>query len=93
MEPPLQGFRLRDEAFERIASEDGKLRCEVLGIDLQLDDDELLMTDVQSGQPLLTGEESEFLARESERQDADARIRELEAEVERLRRVRGDEFS
>ena len=101
--PALQGYRLLDGSFVAISEENGRLRCEMLGIDLRLDGRALRMTDAETDESLLTEAQSERQAKEVERQAteaerqakeveragrqaAEARVRELLDEVERLKR-------
>jgi Uma2 family endonuclease len=74
LDPPLQGFRLTKRGYRRIKAEAGALSCTVLGIQLRLEGSELLMLDSETGARLQTRAEA-----------ADARVAELEAELERLR--------
>jgi hypothetical protein len=105
LSPPLQGYRLTDGALREIKVVDGKLRCQTLGIDLHLDGNDLVLTDIQSAQELLTEAESERCAKESERRAKESERRAKEAEhnarevaearvlelEEELKRLRGGE--
>ena len=92
LRPALQGFRLHDEAFTAIAPDgDGSLTCHTLGIKLRLDNDDLVMSDLQTGNLLMTEAEAERAAKEDERaakEAAESRIVKLQAELDRLRRDR-----
>lgn len=58
LEPPLQGNRLVDGAYERIPLQsDGCLMSEQLGLKLQFNDGELEFIDPDTNQRLLTAEE------------------------------------
>ncbi len=58
LEPPLQGNRLVDGAYERITLQsDGCLMSEQLGLKLQFNDGELEFIDPDTNQRLLTAEE------------------------------------
>jgi Uma2 family endonuclease len=75
LRPPLQGWRLAGDRYEPIKPDvAGRLLCQELGLWLRLEDGDLVMYDVQSGQRLLTEAEDERAAREA-----------AEAEVQRLR--------
>ncbi len=82
LSPPLRGFRLdghRYVAIEPDASQ--SLHCLALGLSLRLQDDELLISDLVTGKPLLTSAEAA-----AERAEAEAESRRLtEAENARLR--------
>jgi len=62
--PPLQGFRLTDRGYEEIQPEPtvglqpATLLCRELGLLHHLEAGELVITDRQTGQRLLTGEEA-----------------------------------
>lgn len=74
LSPPLQGFRIEQGSYTRIAPDDtGAMTCEQLGITLRLERSNLVMYDAHSGQVLRTEAEA-----------AEARVAELEAEVRRL---------
>ena len=80
LSPPLQGFRTTASGFEPVGPDaNGALISEVLGIRLELQGPDLVLTDLSSEQPLLTGQEA-----------AEQRSRELEAEIQRLRKKLGE---
>ncbi len=82
LKPPLQGFRLEQGDYIRLAPDEaGALRCEQLDILLQLEQGDLVMLDGSSGEVLRTAAEAADAAREA----AEGRAAELEAEVRRLR--------
>lgn len=87
LEPALQGFRLLDGGYARIIPDaSGKLRSQVLALDLQIVSDELRLFDPRTGKFLLTPTEAQEAARAeaaARRAEAAAR-RAAEAEVERL---------
>ena len=96
LEPPLQGYRLRQGAYMRIVPDGvNALRSELLGIRIRLEQGELLMIDEATGQTLLNEAETERAARKAERvaretervarEAAETRIADLEAELKRLR--------
>jgi Uma2 family endonuclease len=75
LDPPLQGFRLVRGNYVPIAFDaGGRLYCEQLGLHLLLEDDDLVIVDARTGEPLLT--EAEAAAEE---------IKTAELEIERLR--------
>ncbi len=91
LRPALQGFRRQGkEGFvAMVPGHDGSLTSETLGIVLRLDGEELVMSDLQTGDVLATEAEAERAAKEAERaakEAAEARIAELQAELDRLRR-------
>jgi Uma2 family endonuclease len=91
LQPPLQGYRLVDDSYRRIASNDaGDLQSERLDVRMRLEQGELVMIDAATGQTLLSEAEAERAARQAERaarEIAEARTAELEAEIERLRQL------
>jgi Uma2 family endonuclease len=75
LKPTLQGFRLGDDGYEPIEpNASGSLLCEQLGIELSLDGLSLVMRDASTQRVLLTSAEA-----------AEAKVAELEQEVQRLR--------
>jgi len=96
LETPLIGFRLFNKSYHEINRLHGRLTCETLGIDLRLNDGDLEMRDSETGAMLLTEAEAEHRAKEAERASkeieqkarlsAEAQVRELQAEIERLKR-------
>jgi hypothetical protein len=92
LSPPLRGYRLTGDAYEpMLADPDGALVSEALGLTVRLVDGRLRLFVRTTGEPLLSHEEraaTEALARQAERQareQAEARIAQLEAELHRLR--------
>jgi Uma2 family endonuclease len=82
VDPPLQGFRFVDGDYERIqANESGSLTSDELDIALRLEDGDLVLSDGQTGEVLLTGAE----AAEARAAAAEQRSAELELELQRLR--------
>ena len=96
LNPPLQGYRLTDGVLTEIEKCEGVLRSETLGIELSLSGTDLQLSDCSSGARLLSEAESERAARfteqaakESERSarlEAEAKLRELQEELDRLKR-------
>jgi Uma2 family endonuclease len=88
LEPPLQGYRLRQRRYGRIRPVRGRLPSRVLGLHLERNGDELRLYDPATGKWLPTPQEVEEALEEAEavaRQETAAR-QQAEAEVERLRR-------
>ena len=96
LQPPLQGYRLRQGDYMKIVPDDvNALRSEQLDIKIRLEQGELVMIDEATGQTLLSEAETERAARKAERaarnaertarEAAEARAAGLEAELERLR--------
>jgi Uma2 family endonuclease len=82
LEPHLQGFRLVEGDYERIApASDGSVVSQVLGLRLRADGTTLRCEDPVTGQRLLRFDEAEQAQREAEQRAAAA-----EAEIERLQR-------
>ena len=82
LDPPLQGFRLLGEHYEAMASAgEGGMESEQLGLRLCLEGEDLALYRVDTGERLLTAEESLQV-------EAEAR-RAAEAEVARLREELG----
>jgi Uma2 family endonuclease len=65
LNPALQGFRLVDGVLVEIPRSHGALACHTLGINLRLNEDDLILIDSESGKPLLTKEEAETEAKEA----------------------------
>jgi Uma2 family endonuclease len=92
LDPPLQGYRLRDGKYDRIeADSHGNLWSEELGLLLRIEDDELNLFHPVSNERLLTNQERMIRESEARQREAEARQLETEArqraelEVERLR--------
>ncbi len=88
LESSLQGYRLIDGQFREIPHINGRLRCLALGVDLSVHDQDLQIIDFETGIEQLTEAKFEQAARfeaEAARVAAEARVRELEEELRRLR--------
>ena len=93
LNPALKGFRLEEGSYVQIEADvKGWLACEQLGVELRLNARELVMRDAATQQVLLTRADAEQAAREAteanreaEREAAEARVAELQLEVQRLR--------
>ena len=88
LESSLQGYRLIDGQFREIPPINGRMRCLTLGVDLSVHDQDLQIIDFETGIEQLTAAEFEQAARfeaEAARVAAEARVRELEEELRRLR--------
>ncbi|MEZ6062510.1 MAG: Uma2 family endonuclease [Planctomycetaceae bacterium] len=86
LEPPLRGFRLANGTMEPIPEHDETLACRTLGIELSLLDNELILADAATKQPLLTraevAEQAEQQALRAEQQALQALDRERRAAYE-----------
>ena len=76
LKPPLHGLRLVNGILQPITERDGTLLCETLGIELSLTGDELILTDAETKQRLLTRAE---VAEQAEEQALRAREQALRA--------------
>lgn len=88
LDPSLQGYRLTNGDLHAIPTMGGRIRCNMLGVDLFLNGLDLVIVDSQTGIEQLTKADSEELAREQEqaaRIAAENRVRELEEELRQLR--------
>jgi Uma2 family endonuclease len=99
LKPPLQGFRLRDGDYEAIAPDaDGSIVSQELGVRFALEDGDLVMVDVRTGERLQSqrelaqqqtqrAEQAEGRAKEAERRLRDEAMarKALEEELARLR--------
>ena len=99
LDPSLQGYRLIDGAYQRIAAgSDGSLVSEQLGLRLIREDDELQLYRIDTGERLLTANERAELEAAARREEAAAcreeaaarraaenKMAEALAEVERLK--------
>jgi hypothetical protein len=75
LRPPLQGYRLTAAGYEPIVADaGGRLLCQELGLWLCLEDGDLVMYDVQTGERQLTEAEAN-----------EAKFHAAEAEIERLK--------
>ena len=83
LSPPLQGFRLQGNRYRPIQPDDvGRLESQELAIRLHLESGQLVLTDIRTGQVLLTESEAERQARETaEIRAAEAEARAAEAEA------------
>lgn len=73
--------------LHQIAETNGRLRCETLGVELFLREDDLVIVDTETGVEQVTKADAEELAREQElepRLIAERRVRELEEKIRRL---------
>jgi len=90
LRPPLQGFRRVDEEYVPIVLEDDGLTSEVLGVRLVREGSSLRFFDLETGERLLTSaERAEFeadsrRAAEERAESAEERMREFQAERDRL---------
>ncbi len=85
LEPPLQGHRLIGPRYEPIAADaQGALVSEQLGLRLCVEDRQLMLYRLDTGQRLLTEAEARQAAEEAQRVAEEAR-QAAEAEVARLR--------
>jgi Uma2 family endonuclease len=94
LEPPLQGYRMTNGSLHQIAEANGRIRCETLGVELFLREDDLVIVDKETGVEQLTRADAEELAREqAERMQeqelearliAERRVQELEEKLRRL---------
>lgn len=82
LKPRLQGHRFLSDVPIAMATQEGQLHSAVLGIDLEVREKRLSLSDSATGDKLLTGEESEREARIA----VQARADRLEAELEQLRK-------
>jgi Uma2 family endonuclease len=88
LDPPLQGFRLIADDYERLeAAQDGSLFSQVLGLTLRREDELLRLINPSTNQSLLTPAEAQQQARtEAEaRHAAEQRATEAETELAKLR--------
>lgn len=85
LKPPLQGFRLLKGEYRSIPpAADGSVTSRTAGVIFHPEGDWVRLADAATGEPLLTAEEWREKARATEE-----RIRQLEEEIERLRRQSG----
>lgn len=89
LKPPLQGFRLVGDEYVRIEPDASRaLHCHTLDLSFAIVDDDLVVSDLTTGEPLLTRAESEAEragAEAAARMQADAEVQRLRAELKRLR--------
>ncbi|MGQ9626620.1 MAG: Uma2 family endonuclease [Anaerolineae bacterium] len=98
LRPPLRGYRLAGEEYRQMpgdftSSGERRLRSEVLGLELRVEEGRLRLYDLVTGQKLLTPAEMEEARQKAEaraaeearaRQKAEARAAEAEARLSRL---------
>jgi Uma2 family endonuclease len=78
--PPLQGFRFVDgKKMPILPDATGALESQELGVRLRVEDGDLEMYDIATGERLLTGQES-----------AEEEVRRLRAEIARLKKTGGN---
>lgn len=82
LEPPLQGFRLREGKYSPVEMVDGRLPSEVLGLHLERDGEWLRFYNPATGHWLPTNDEREA-GLTAERERAEARRERAEAQLER----------
>jgi hypothetical protein len=81
LDPPLQGYRMTNGSLHQIAETNGRLRCETLGVELFLREDDLVIVDTKTGVEQLTKADAEELAREqAERMQLEALRKQVEAQ-------------
>ena len=92
LEPPLQGYRMTNGSLHQIAETNGRLRCESLGVELVLQDFDLVVLDSATGLEQVTKADAEERAREQAQQKQIEALRlqeqELAARLAAERRVR-----
>jgi Uma2 family endonuclease len=91
LEPPLQGYRMTNGSLHQIAETNGRLRCETLGVELFLQEFDLVIVDAATGIEQMTRADAEELARElAQRKQIEAQRKqeqELEARLIAERRI------
>jgi hypothetical protein len=93
LDPPLQGICFEDNEPIRITPDaSGSLACETLGLQLRLDNGQLVVVDAQSSEELLTQAEAALAARDVEREakEAERAARELEQQRREEAEARAD---
>lgn len=89
LNPPLQGYRLKDGRYRRISYEpDGSLVSWTTGLRLRREGEHLRLVDLATGQPLPSFEEVRAVSRRQaeEIRQKDEEIRQKDEEIARLRR-------
>jgi len=89
LRPALQGYRLVDGVLTEIPTIEGAMTSDRLGVRLRLNGRKLEMIDIDSGELLTTEAEAERQQAATERQarlGAEAQLRELQEELQRLKR-------
>jgi Uma2 family endonuclease len=93
LKPPLIGYRLAGADRGKIAADEGgALHCVTLGLKLSLHETNLILADAATGRQLLTEAEAAEARADEEahrRELAEAEIRRLQAEIEKLRGSNG----
>ena len=85
LEPPLQGYRMTKGSLHQIAETNERLRCETLGVELFLREDDLVIVDTKTGVEKLTKADAEEAAREqAERMQLEALRKQVEAQQKQL---------
>ncbi|MFQ5628218.1 MAG: Uma2 family endonuclease [bacterium] len=86
LNPPLRGYRLEDGEYMPVFG--NRIRSEILGLELRLEEGQLRLFDPDTNEYLLTPEESEAerLAEKAARQTAEAEIVRLREELAKLRK-------
>lgn len=92
LEPPLQGYRMTNGSLHQIAETNGRLRCETLGVELFLQEFDLVIVDTATGIEQMTKADAGELAREQaqrmQEQAQQKQEQEIEARLIAERRVR-----
>lgn len=84
LEPPLQGYRLIGRHYQPIPEEGGRLKSEVLGLELGVEEGGLRLYDPMTGEKLLIPmEQAEARRREAEARRKAEEIAQREAEARR----------
>jgi Uma2 family endonuclease len=88
LDPPLQGFRLINGAFQPIEPVDGRLPSEVLRLHLEADGELLRFWDPATGRrlPIPPEVRQSLDAAEAARRQAESEVERLRREIEELRR-------
>lgn len=85
LEPPLQGYRMTNGSLHQIAETNGRLRCETLGVELFLQEFDLVIVDTATGIEQMTKADAEELAREqAQRMQLEALRKQVEAQQKQL---------
>ena len=85
LRPQLQGFRLTPDGYEPIRPDEaGRLLSSELGLWLRVEDGDLVLYDVATGEKLLTEAEAEHQALEATQQVLEAKHQALEAQHQAL---------
>lgn len=89
LSPPLQGFRLQEDAYTSIeADRTGAIHSEQLGVTLRLQNGRLIMCDNQTGEVLATESEAERTRAEAAEARAGREAEARQAAEEEIRRLR-----